>query len=375
MSKRRNESTEQFYQRGLTGLTNLGNTCFMNTAIQCLSHSIPLTWYFIRNIDNNPELAPVTYQSNSIPPEYFKDLHPNPEKVEDETRVLHEYYRLLRGLWKKNGIVEPKSFHFSIQHLAIKKNNSQFGSGGQNDVHEFLIFLIDNMHTALERAVNINITGEPKTQLDQLALQAARSWKNFFKDKYSIFVDLFYGQYVSYIEAVEEVPKPEQSFNYDPFCVVSIELPPSKHNLSLIDCLQHFSQEEMLEGDTKWYSERDNCHKVAKKKVMFWSTPTLLIVHLKRFSNLQHKRNDHVDIPFELNLEPFCIGYDKFSSKYKLYAVANHTGSQLFGHYYSFCQNQNGEWHVFDDDQVRPIDKSQVVTPHAYCLFYQKIKV
>ena len=42
-------------------------------------------------------------------------------------------------------------------------------------------------------------------------------------------------------------------------------MPPPKSNLTLLDCLQHFSQEEILDGDTKWYSERDNCHKVAKK--------------------------------------------------------------------------------------------------------------
>ena len=61
------------------------------------------------------------------------------------------------------------------------------------------------------------------------------------------------------------------------------------------------------------------------------------------------KKDDFVDIPQELNLEPFCIGYDKFTSKYRLYAIANHTGNQIFGHYYAYCQNQNRQYHSLEN--------------------------
>lgn len=37
----------QASKRGVVGLNNLGNTCFMNSALQCLSNAAPLTEYFI----------------------------------------------------------------------------------------------------------------------------------------------------------------------------------------------------------------------------------------------------------------------------------------------------------------------------------------
>ena len=47
MDKTVEDNFHLFKDRGLTGLQNLGNTCFMNTAIHCISNSLPLTYYFL----------------------------------------------------------------------------------------------------------------------------------------------------------------------------------------------------------------------------------------------------------------------------------------------------------------------------------------
>lgn len=36
------------YIPGVKGLQNLGNTCYMNAAVQCLAHTPPFKYYFLR---------------------------------------------------------------------------------------------------------------------------------------------------------------------------------------------------------------------------------------------------------------------------------------------------------------------------------------
>ena len=56
-------------------------------------------------------------------------------------------------------------------------------------------------------------------------------------------------------------------------------------NTSVYDCLQRFSQEEMLSGEDKWFCSRCKQHVTALKKIQIYKLPEYLIIHLKRFSH------------------------------------------------------------------------------------------
>ena len=57
---------------------------------------------------------------------------------------------------------------------------------------------------------------------------------------------------------------------------------------------------------------------------------------------------------------------------YDLYAVSNHFGGMGGGHYNAYCKMPDGQWHCFDDSQVRPVNQSDIVSSSAYVLFYRR---
>lgn len=340
-----------FVGKGLCGLQNLGNTCYLNTAVQCLSNSLPLTWYFLSD-------------------QYLVDTNKTDENKKEDI-LIKEWKRLLDGIWESNCTIAPQTFIKTIHDLSKDKQRTFVGYS-QNDAQELLQFMIEMMHESLSKKVTVNISGKPKNSIDYLALDAAKSWKNYFKDSYSIFVELFYGQFVSQVKCNEESCR-DVSYSYEPFCCCTLPIFRCSKIVTLKQCFDVFCKTETMEGNNKWYHEKSKSFKKAEKKIMFWKTPNIMIICLKRFENMGHKNNTPVVYPVDkLDLTHYCVGYDRNKSIYRLIAVGNHIGSEQFGHYFANCRNQNGKWYKFDDENVT--ETSEIVSPHAYLLFYQKIK-
>ena len=334
---------------GLTGLVNLGNTCFMNSAVQCLSNTTLLTDYFLTDT-------------------YLKNI----KKNNDNCDLLIQWVRLMKGMWESDCIVSPNSFHKTFRQLSLKNGRLSFTGFSQNDVQEFLTFTIDSLHECLSRKVSISIKGNIVNEIDQMAFDAMKSWKLFFKDDYSKIIDIFYGQLVSTISSYD-TKGVILSRAYEPICFFTLPIP-NKDKITIYDCFNLFSEESILDGDNMYKYEKTNKYVKAKKKMGIWSFPKILIVSFKRFRNNFTKINKTIEFPLEnLDLTKYCLGYDKYSSIYDLYAISNHTGGHNGGHYYSYCKNtNNNKWYNYDDQSVSEINSSQLVSNTAYVLFYKK---
>ena len=333
-----------FNDKGLSGIVNFGNTCYINSAIQCLSNIPILTYYF---------------KSKS----FIKDL----KNDSDERNLVVQWYKLIDGLWSSNCVISPQSFVRVVKMLALKQGvYLNFVGNGQNDVQEFLVFMIDSMHNGLCKKVNMVITGNVENDLDKCALEAMKNWKLFFKDNYSIFVDLFYSQLSSTIYSLDGK---KLSTTYQPCCFYTLPIKSNSNNL--YDCFDNFTEREKLEGDNKWLNEETGKYIEVYKKINFWKLSKIIIIVLNRFDNNMEKITNLIKFPFELDLCKYCVGYRKNTFKYELISVANHDGSLKGGHYYSYVNNSNGKWYLYNDTNVSQMKKEDVVTKRAYCLFYQ----
>lgn len=341
-------SFEKYKNKGLSGLTNLGNTCFLNSTMQVLSH---------------------TYELNN-----FLDMKTYKKKLNNkyDSALLIEWDKLRSLLWKENCIVSPFKFVQTVQKLAHLKGQYTFAEFNQNDLPEFLIFVIDCFHNALSRAVNMTIEGNVHDDKDKIALKCFERIKQMYENDYSELWKIFYGTHVSIIENISTGEK--MSMIPEPFFIINLPIPKENKSPSLIDCFDLYVECEVMDGDNCISVEGKDKKVEAKKSIKFWSLPDILVIDIKRFNVLNRKNQVMVDFPLKnLNLSKYVIGYNKDSYVYDLYGVCNHSGSAIGGHYTSFVKNANGKWYNYNDTFVTEVGmEQQIKTPKAYCFFYRK---
>ena len=345
-------SNEMYFNKGLSGLANLGNTCFINSCIQIISHTYELN-DFLENENN-----------------YKKKL-----KNKCDSVLLIEWNNLRKLLWEKNCIVSPVKFIKTIQTIAEKKKIEIFTGYSQNDISEFLLFLVDCFHNSLAREIKINITGNPENETDQLAINCFNMVKNMYTKEYSEIWNMFYGIHVSEIISLQDNTKLKQT--PEPYFIINLPIPTNNKSPSLIDCLNLYIEGEELKGDNAWYNEDTKQKTDIKKTILFWSFPNILVIDFKRFNSKNQKNQVLISFPLDnLDLSNYVIGYNKSSYIYELYGICNHSGSVYGGHYTSYVKNANGIWYHFNDTSVTQVSLVEsIISPKAYVLFYRKKQI
>lgn len=419
---------------GLTGIVNQQNTCYMNSAIQALSHNYPLTNYLFTKkqdiyqiLKNNARkilknetsfkiesvsIVPIELRNKIQDPEY------SPEKLTaDEFDIVLNHtitgqlIRLLERMWEKNCVVVPTSFRkvFSqardkffygceqhdaeeayscilqkMQEELAEEKNIRFLSD-KPSVQEFLQFK-NNITEKIKKATKIE---EKKELLDlykqkkktmaaeSLTIEAFREMKKYYGTAYSRITEIFSGFLHSSINCSDALCG-YSSNKFDPFLHLSLPMPQSVMGrpITIEECMQEYCKEEILDDKNLWLCE--GCGKKVQgiKKLKIWTPPPVLVIQIKRFNVGRFSKDGRlVKYPTEhFDISPM-ISTVQLSpnkcNKYKLQCIINHTGGLSGGHYYTYCLDEDsGIWSEINDESVRPMHPDRIITNNAYLLFY-----
>jgi ubiquitin carboxyl-terminal hydrolase 8 len=342
--------------KGLIGLKNRGNTCYLNTSIQCLSHLKHLSEYFL----NNSYILDLNNRFNELKGKNLISI-----------KITREYAKLITELWTNNVSINPVTFHEIIQN-----HNEQFSGFEQQDSQEILSFILDNLHEGLKYNVDIKYSGSIENYVDKLVVESIQNWKNNVESKYSIIADFFFGQFLNKVVSLENKSLNKIiSKNFEMFNMLNIPI----YGETIYESLNKYFEKEILE--TKYLDESTNTYINAYRQIKIMKVPKYLIIVLKRFKNNPNgsliKSNNSIQFPIEeLDMSPYSEGYDSINCNLKLISIGCHLGDFEGGHYYSICRHLNNKWYQYNDEHVSEfnINNKDIIFKYGYILIYEKIK-
>uniref|UniRef100_A0A669ENY6 Ubiquitin carboxyl-terminal hydrolase n=1 Tax=Oreochromis niloticus TaxID=8128 RepID=A0A669ENY6_ORENI len=309
---------ERVYRVG-AGLHNLGNTCFLNSTVQCLTYTPPLANYLL-----SKEHSRVCHQSGFC-------------------MICVMQNHIIQAFANTGNAIKPVSFIRDLKKIA-----RHFRFGSQEDAHEFLRYTIDAMQKAC-------LNGYPKLDRQTQA---------------TTLVHQIFGGYLR--SRVKCSICKSVSDTYDPYLDIAVEI---RQAANIVRALELFVKPDVLSGENAYMCAKCKKKVPATKRFTVHRTSNVLTLSLKRFANFSGgKITKDVGYPEFLNIRPYMSQSSGDPVMYGLYAVLVHSGYSCHaGHYYCYVKASNGQWYQMNDSMVHSSNIKVVLNQQAYVLFYLRI--
>jgi ubiquitin C-terminal hydrolase len=352
--------------RGVVGLANIGNTCYMNSVLQALRHCPEWTLFCTKGtVDEH-------IQTKDSP----------------SSKILYAYKDILKSLWAGTGpaYVIPRGFFDQLKLVVKGTIYDDFIQRTPQDAHEFLVWLLDQMYMATQKKITIVIRESQQSQQsqetqqtqetqktqqtkqDSMKLLALKGWKAAFEHQYSPLTDLIFGMHrIQYsCSNCHAVHTSWETFNI-------LKITPQK-NTDWMTCIQDEFKSEEIEG-----YHCDACHgkHTTTKQIHIWRLPKVMMITVRRFTPMGTK--DSTPIQYDgtsLNLSSLFAPESQESSRkhnYHVFGTVDHHGSIGGGHYISQTLNPVwNTWHLYDDQAAHPIEKPSFGS-NTYIMFFRPV--
>ena len=191
---------EKENRHGLVGLNNLGNTCYMNTGLQCLSNCELLTKYILGN--------------------YYEKQINKDNPIGSQGEIIEKFALIIKHLWYgSNDCISPIQFK-----QAFGKVYQAFNDYRQQDTQEFISYLLDSLHEDLNKVLKkpyIQTKDLPDNLKDEEIFNIKRNL--YLCRNQSFIADLIYGFYKSTVFCPNEKCK-NISKSFEPFNMITLPL-------------------------------------------------------------------------------------------------------------------------------------------------------
>jgi len=336
------------------GLANVGNTCYLNSAVQALCKSKPFTEYFGTEA-------------------WRKHRHED-RKGYSLAAQTADLVTALNA--PGDQLIVPSSFVKAFIEFAHEVNED-IRFGVQADAAEAIQILLDGLHTQQARGVIMQIIHAPEPALckpDETELvRSLESWTAFFNKEYSPLVDAFYAQTQTKIVCSE---CKASSTRYEPWSILKAPIPGAETQgaeaPSLQACIASAFASETVDDYTC-----DGCKK--KGQVMIHHTisrfPKHIILSLKRFTNQGRKVHARITYDQEkINFTEWRSWASQGSPVYRVISTIEHLGNSRGGHYIMRHRDPtDNSWHIIDDSSLSVSQIGGAAGPDTYVLVLEQV--
>ena len=354
------EGYEDFFP--LTGLSNVGMTCYMNSTLQCLLHIPELTDYFINRYTDEVEKIKKIYKD-----------------IETHGRLSQEYYEVVKGVCQSLFNPKPKKKNYFFYdddsfppkkfNTVLSRLNPQFTTFESNDSKDLLLYLLQTMHEELNYFGDQKLDNIPKCN----QLIEKESYDFFIKVNFTLNLSIISYLFYGIIKTITICKKCGYNlYNFQYFQFLSFPLYNFKGKIfNIFQGFKEFIVPENMAGDNQCYCQ--NCKGLVDSTVSskIYYTPPYLIINIDYGKNKKYKPLK-VEFGEIIDIEDFT---DKNCNKktYELIAVSTHIGSSgSSGHYIAYCKDKKKVWHKFNDSSHNECIFKEVNSYSPYLLIFKR---